>query len=130
MLSNTSRCIDLAGLDLAAATGRRPRSTAWRCRASRLLAGTIAAIAFLVGFVRAALRGQDKLAAVNGLLSGIVGLLILLAYGPWTWGPPGSGALSPGRRRHWPGTRCCGPGLCRRGRHADPLWAGSVPVRT
>ena len=87
VLSNTSRSIDLAGLHLAAATGTPPAADRLGLPSIPVLAGTIAAIAFLVGFVRAALRGQDKLAVVNGLLSGIVGLLILLAYGPWTWVP-------------------------------------------
>ena len=87
VLSNTSRSIDRTGMHLAAAAGTPPAADRLGLPGLPTLAGTAAAVAFLVGFLRAALRGKDRLAVANGVLSGIAGLLILLPYGPWTWAP-------------------------------------------
>ena len=42
---------------------------------------------FLLTLVIAAVRAGDRLAVVNGVLSGAAGLLILLAHGPWSLVP-------------------------------------------
>jgi hypothetical protein len=87
VLSNTSRSVDRAGLGLAASPGAPAAVDRPRFPALPTLIAVVVGLAFLVSFVRGALRGQDKLAVGIGLLSGISGLLVLLAYGPWTFAP-------------------------------------------
>ena len=87
VLGNTSRWVDQAGLGLAASDG--PPAAVDRPALPGLptLIAVVVGLAFLISFVSAALRGKDRLAVGIGLVSGLSGLLILLAYGPWTWAP-------------------------------------------
>ena len=50
------------------------------------LAAAVTGLLFLLTLVIAAVRAGDRLAVVNGVLSGAAGLLILLAHGPWSLG--------------------------------------------
>jgi hypothetical protein len=79
--------VDRTGLGLAASDG--PPTAVDRPALPSLptLIAVAVGLAFLVSFVSAALRGKDRLAVGIGLVSGLSGLLILLAYGPWTWAP-------------------------------------------
>ena len=86
MLGNTSRWVNRAGLGLAASDGPRCRRPPRAAGIPGLIAIAVG-LAFLVSFVSAALRGKDQLAVAIGLISGLSGLLILLAYGPWTFAP-------------------------------------------
>ena len=87
VLSNTTRSLDRAGLALAASDG--PPAAVDRPALPSLptLIAFAVGLAFLISFVRAALHGEDRLAVAIGLLSGVSGLLVLLAYGPWTFAP-------------------------------------------
>jgi CubicO group peptidase (beta-lactamase class C family) len=87
ILGNTSRWIDQAGLGLAASAGPPAAVDRPALPALPTLIAVAVGLAFLVSFVSAALRGRDKLAVAIGLLSGVAGLLVLLAYGPWTFAP-------------------------------------------
>jgi CubicO group peptidase (beta-lactamase class C family) len=87
VLGNTTRSVDRAGLGLAASAGLPVAVDRPAIPALPTLIAIAVGLAFLVSFVSAALRGRDKLAVGIGLLSGVSGLLILLAYGPWTWVP-------------------------------------------
>ena len=51
------------------------------------LAASATGLLFLLTLVIAAVRAGDRLAVVNGVLSGAAGLLILLAHGPWSLVP-------------------------------------------
>lgn len=87
MLSNSSRNADRAGLILAATQGSPPAVDRSDLPGLVELIGIVVALAFLVGFVSAALRGRDRLAVATGLLSGAIGLLLLVRYGPWDLAP-------------------------------------------
>ena len=87
VLGNTSRSVDRAGLGLAASGGTPAAVDRPALPTVPSLIAIVVGLALLISFVRAALRGKDKLAVGIGLLSGISGLLILLAYGPWTFAP-------------------------------------------
>ena len=87
VLGNTTRWVDQTGLGLAASDG--PPAAVDRPALPgipRLIAVAVG-LAFLVSFVSAALRGKEQLAVAIGLISGVSGLLILLAYGPWIFAP-------------------------------------------
>lgn len=87
VLGNSTRNVDRAGFGLAAATGTPeavdrpalPGLFGW--------IGTVIGLTLLVSFASAAIRGRDRLAVAAGLVTGLAGLLILLAYGPWNWAP-------------------------------------------
>ena len=87
VLSNTSRWVDRTGLGLAASAGTPAAVDRPTLPTVPNLMAIAVGLAFLISFMRAAPRGTDKLAVGIGLLSGISGLLILLAYGPWTFAP-------------------------------------------
>ncbi len=87
IMGNTARWVNRVGLTLAAAESevRAVDRPDWPGIPS--VAGTVAGLLFLLTLVIAAVRAGDKLAVVNGLLSGAAGLLILLAHGPWSLVP-------------------------------------------
>jgi CubicO group peptidase (beta-lactamase class C family) len=87
ILGNTTRSVDQAGLGLAASAGPPAAVDRPALPALPTLIAVAVGLAFLVSFVRRALLGEDKLAVAIGLLSGVTGLLVLLAYGPWTFAP-------------------------------------------
>jgi CubicO group peptidase (beta-lactamase class C family) len=87
VLVSTSRSVDRAGLGLAASDGTPVAVDRPALPGIPNLVAIAVGLAFLVSFASAALRGKDKVTVAIGLVSGLSGLLILLAYGPWTWVP-------------------------------------------
>jgi CubicO group peptidase (beta-lactamase class C family) len=87
LLGNTSRWVNRAGWGLAASDGPPIAVDRPALPGIPTLVAIAVGLAFLISFVSAALRGQDQLAVAIGLISGLSGLLILLAYGPWTFAP-------------------------------------------
>ena len=87
VLGDTSRWVNRAGLGLAASDGPPAAVDRPALPGIPSLIAIVVGLAFLIGFVSAALRGKDQLAVAIGLVSGLSGLLILLGYGPWTFAP-------------------------------------------
>jgi hypothetical protein len=87
VLGNTSRWVNRAGWGLAASDGPPAAVDRPALPGIPSLIAIAVGLAFLVRFVSASLRGEDQLAVAIGLISGLSGLLILLAYGPWTFAP-------------------------------------------
>lgn len=87
VLGNSTRSVDRAGSGLAAAAGTPaavdrpalPGLFGW--------IGTAIGLSLLISFISAAVRARDRLAVATGLVTGLAGVLILLAYGPWNWAP-------------------------------------------
>ena len=87
VLGNTGRGVDRAGLGLAASGGPPAAVDRPALPGIPSLIAIAVGLASLISFVSAALRGKDQLAVATGLISGLSGLLVLLAYGPWTFAP-------------------------------------------
>lgn len=88
VLGNTTRWVDGVAATLAAAAPDGPLPAldfAWP--GIPAIAATLAGIGFLIALAQAALRGRHRLAVAAGLLGGVTGLLILLAFGPWVLVP-------------------------------------------
>lgn len=89
VLGDTTRWTDRIGMTLAA-TGPgqaveatdRPR---WPGRGT--LAATLVGLLGLLSFGREARRAGDRLAVAAATLSGLTGMLVLLAFGPWSLVP-------------------------------------------
>lgn len=85
LLANSTRDVDAAGMFLAATpAGAAPVgvdrfSVGW----ATLLGTVVAGLGLLVSFGLGMLRGRNRLALVNAVLSGATGLLLLLVHGPW-----------------------------------------------
>lgn len=87
ILGNTSRWVNRAGWGLAASEGPPTAVDRPALPPIPTLVTMALGLVFLVSFVSAALRGKDRLAVATGLVAGLAGLLVLLAYGPWTFAP-------------------------------------------
>lgn len=89
ILSNDARSADSAGRRLAATSPGSPLAPVargavpWRTMAPWAIVGLI----LLVSFAVSMLRGRTKLAVVTAALSGLTGLVVLLAHGPWSLVP-------------------------------------------
>ena len=87
VLGNSARWVDRAGLSLAASDGAVSAVDRPGGPGIPALAAAVTGLLFLLTLVIAAVRARDRLAVVNGVLSGATGLLILLAHGPWSLVP-------------------------------------------
>jgi hypothetical protein len=125
ILGNTTRSVDLLGLDLAASNGPVKAVDSAGIPDVPTIAATLAGLWFLIIFASAAVRRKDRLHVAAGLLAGAAGLLLLLAHGPWmlvpawAWGPltgasvalAGYAVLRSASLPTWPGRRTMGDSL-------------------
>ena len=87
VLGNSARWVDRTGLSLAASDGAVSAVDRPGGPGIPALAAVVTGLLFLLTLVIAAVRAGDRLAVVNGVVSGATGLLILLAHGPWSLVP-------------------------------------------
>lgn len=88
VLGNSTRSVDRAGFELAV-TADGPPAAVDRPALPGLFGwlGAAVGLTCVLSFVRAAVRARDRLAVATGLTTGLAGLLVLLAYGPWSLVP-------------------------------------------
>ncbi|HEX8507880.1 MAG TPA: serine hydrolase domain-containing protein, partial [Propionibacteriaceae bacterium] len=89
VLGNTTRWTDKLGLALAATESGAAITPTDRPRGpgTGTLMATLVGLLALASFGREAARARDRLTVATALLSGVAGMLVLLAYGPWSLVP-------------------------------------------
>ena len=84
LLGNSVRPVDRAGIKLAATAPGAPVAAVDSLKPSRAtFTWGIIGLVLVASFAYSALRGRTRLALVTAVLTGVTGLVILLAHGPW-----------------------------------------------